>query len=107
MFTVFTEISLIGQSRGSVKYSVPVFKRGSETPSNMWKEYAERMRAIRKFVRQAPRPLGEDEDVAPSSNENTPPEAAETPVPPRTESKPAEKVVSMATGSENEDDLPF
>jgi len=124
MFTVYTELSLNMQTRGKVKYCVPTFKRGGPTERTDWHDYAERQRAIRTFVRQAPRPLGEEDDAPaePSANVNTPPAAAaappaaaastpEQPASPAPEpapaaaSEPAAAVTSEPAASE--DDLPF
>lgn len=81
MFTVFTELSLNMLTRGSVKYSVPVFKRGAQTDRESWREYADRQRSIRTFVRSAPRPPDAEESAPPaaSANVNTPPEEAAAP----------------------------
>lgn len=79
MFTVETTLTLNQQSRGSVKYCVPIFKKGPATDRNQWLDYANTYRSIRDFVRSAPRRQDEEEDgavVEPSSNENTAPAAA-------------------------------
>lgn len=83
-FTVFTEITLQQFSRGTVTYSVPIFKRNGPTDRNEWNEYATQYRAIREFIRQPPRRSDEDDatpDVQPDTNENAPPAAAAAPAP--------------------------
>lgn len=91
MFTVFTEISLTQQSRGTVRYCVPTFKRSETTDRNAWGTFAEQYRQIRDFIRQPPRRQEEDEGtpVAPDENVNAVPAApapaaapAPTPAPP-------------------------
>lgn len=61
MFTVMTEIGLQLSSRGSVKYSVPTFKRCETTERTQWAGFAEQYRSIRDFLQRDPRPQ-EDKD---------------------------------------------
>lgn len=82
-FTVFTEIGLTQQSRGTVRYSVPWFRRGEQTDRSSWTEYANQYRAIRDFIRQPPR-RQDDEDgtpVAEDANANAAPAATPAPAP--------------------------
>lgn len=74
-FTVYTGLTLQGESRGKNDYYVPVFKRMTPTDRNMWVEYGNQLRGIREMLRGAPRP---QEDDSPDSvaNVNTGPEAA-------------------------------
>jgi hypothetical protein len=62
MFTVFTELTLTLQSRGSVKYSVPTLKRGTQTDRADWSDYADTYRNIREYVRQPPRAREEESE---------------------------------------------
>lgn len=104
MFTARTTIGLTLQSRGSVKYSVPTFRRTGPSERENWAEYAEQYRTIRDYIRTAPRP-GDDEDepVAPSSNVNAAPVAESAPAP-----QPAAAAASApAAEPAGDDDLPF
>lgn len=118
MYTVYTSLTLEGHTRGKNKYYVPVFKRGEGTPREDWPEFGVRMRTIRTFVRSAPRVKDEDEDGTPSMEEsapeeNTPAPSAETKKPgkPAAASKPAEPPAAeqepAASGTDDDDDLPF
>lgn len=125
MFTVYTTIGLTQQSRGSVKYSVPTFKRGDATDRNQWGELAEQYRTIRNWIRSAPRRQDEEEGApaAPASNVNTAPnpnvdstgaaQATTTPAPsptpppePTPPAPPAPTPPPPAAAVED-DDLPF
>lgn len=78
MFTVYTELSLTQQSRGSVRYSVPNLRRLEQTPREQWGEFAEQYRSIREFVRAAPRANDDEGDgaaVGTTANVNSGPEA--------------------------------
>lgn len=77
MFTVITELGLQQNSRGSVKYSVPTFKRMSASDRDYWGEYAEQYRSIRRFIRAAPHRKDEEGEAAPepAANVNTGPAA--------------------------------
>jgi hypothetical protein len=126
MFTVFTELSLTQQSRGTVRYAVPNLRRQEATDREMWREYADQYRTIRDFVRAAPRKRDEEGDdtavVVPTPNVNTGPTAAATaPAAPAASSAPASTPasapapsapvptpaapVSVTTG--DDEDLPF
>lgn len=94
MFTATTEIGLTQQSRGTVKYSIPTFKRTGNSDPDLWEEYANTFRAIRDFVKQPPRPQEDDEAYAAtegSSNVNAAPAPAAT-----QQAPPAEQVDPMA-----------
>ena len=104
MFTSRTTIGLTLQSRGSVKYSVPTFRRTGPTDRENWGEYAEQYRTIRDFIRSAPRPQDEEDEgtpAAPSSNENTAPAAS---APAAAAPAPAAAAPAAPAG---DDDLPF
>lgn len=106
MFTSYTNLSLNLQSRGSVEYSVPIFRRGEETDRTMWQTYADTYRQIRDFVRTPPRNQNESEAPAASSNVNSAP--TQEPV----VTKPVESTVVQPTQPEPQytppsDDLPF
>lgn len=131
MFTVFTQLSLTPQSRGSVRYAVPNLRRAEQTDRDMWGEYASQYRTIRDFVRAAPRKRDEEGNgddtavVVPTSNVNTGPTTpapsaaapptsaapaapAATPPPasaPAPAAAPAAPVTTPGAGSD--DDLPF
>jgi hypothetical protein len=75
MFTSFTTLSLNAQSRGSVEYAVPVFRKGEQTDRGMWPQYADQYRQIRGFIRSAPRNQQEDnQPAAPANNVNSAPQ---------------------------------
>ena len=113
MFTVYTELSLTQQSRGSVKYSVPNLRRLEQTPREQWPEFADQYRNIREFVRSAPRPADEEGDgvtvtvstpnvntgpvaPAPAAPVATPPVATPAPVPAAPVAPPAPPVATPA-----------
>jgi len=104
MFTVHTELSLTLQSRGTVRYSIPSFKRKGQTERENWAEYGNQYRSIREFIRQAPRRQDDEEEPAVSSNENTPPEKATTSTP---ATPPAAAAPAPAAAPAGDDDLPF
>lgn len=98
VYSQYAEISLQREKRGSVVYSVPVFKRLGATDREVWPEFSADLKGVREFLRQPPRP-GEDEESSGGS-------------------KPASSVVeSTAKVSESapvadpwasdDDDLPF
>ena len=91
MFTVYSELSLTQQSRGSVKYSVPNLRRLEQTPREEWPDFANQYRNIREFVRSAPRRA--DEEAGPTdgttSNVNAGPATATTPASAATTAAPA------------------
>lgn len=113
MFTALTELSFTQHSRGTVKYSVPVFKRIGNTDAEMWEEYANTFRTIRDFVKQAPRPRDEDyEGDSTSSNVNTAPAQSPAPTPqekaaPAPEQPAAVAAVAATAAPADDDDLPF
>ena len=130
LFSAITQLRLSQQSRGSVRYSVPVITKAGVTDRSMWPEYAEQMKQIRTWLRSAPR--GEELEVTESDNSweeshaaapaapvaapapapaapvaaapvTAPPApAAATPAPPST---PA--MASPAVADEDDDDIPF
>lgn len=104
MFTVFTELSLTLQSRGTVRYSIPSFKKKGLTERENWAEYGNQYRSIREFIRQAPRRQDDEEEPAASSNENTPPPAATPAAEPAATAAPAASTPAAPAG---DDDLPF
>jgi hypothetical protein len=106
MFTVYTELSLVLQSRGTVKYSTPSFKRRGQTERENWTEYGNQYRSIREFIRQAPRRQDDEEEPAASSNENTAPETAPASSPAPTPA-PAAATSAPAAAPAGDDDLPF
>lgn len=63
LYSAFTEITLKRESRGTVRYSVPVFRKMSDVPPERWEELAREYRNLREFLRRPPRP-GEDSDNA-------------------------------------------
>lgn len=106
MFTVRTTLTLTPQSRGTVKWAVPAFKRGDDTDRDRWTEYAQQFRSIREFIRSAPRRQDEegDEPAAESNNENTAP----TPEPEKkAEPKAATPPPPAKPAAADDDDLPF
>lgn len=117
MFTVFTELSLSLQSRGSVKYSVPVLKRLGPTDRDDWRDYADRQRSIRAYIRSAPRrqeeETGTPAPAAPADNVNTAPPAAATPPPaaqpaePEAKAAPATAAPAAAAAEDDDEDIPF
>lgn len=128
MFTALTEITFTQHSRGSVEYSVPVFKQLGKTDQDSWQEYGNTFIGIREFVKAFPRPV-EDEDAlaaaeAGRSNVNTPAPsapaaqpAAATPVPAPAPATPPAAPVQAAqpvaapppatAAADDDDDLPF
>jgi hypothetical protein len=81
-FTVWTEITLEPQSRGTVRWAVPKFKRGDQTPRDEWPIWGDQARQIREFIRQPPRNNDADpssDAVSTSDNVNTAPPAAAAP----------------------------
>ena len=124
MFTVHTTISLTPMKRGTVKYAVPVFKKGDSTDRDSWDEFANQYRQIREFIRSAPRNTADEESTEggfkEDSNVNAGPEKAaatpaapaqNTPVPeaPKAEVKPEVTPEPESNTGDDEDDngLPF
>jgi len=66
MFTVFTEISLQHDKRGSVQFSKPVFKRAKDTPPESHAEFAAAFLQMRDYL-QAVRT---EEDVTTGGGDN-------------------------------------
>jgi hypothetical protein len=99
-FTQYTVLTLRQESRGGNEFSVPEFTRHGPSDRTQWGEYGERLRSIREFIRQAPRPsdVSDDDAVTISSNENTAPVAppvaqqAQVPTPAQVPAEPAPAV---------------
>jgi hypothetical protein len=110
MFTVYTELGLTLQSRGSVRYSVPTFKKLEPTDRNDWADFAARQRQIRAFIRSAPRRMDDDAaptPAAPTDNENRAPGTVPaTPAATPAESK-APTQPTPAAPVDDDDDMPF
>lgn len=126
LFTVHTTLGLQLQSRGSVKYSVPVFKRSDATDRSFWQDWATQARQIREFIRQPPRNTEDiaDSEPDPEANVNTAP-AAQTvqaqpaqpaapaaqasPPPAPAKPAPAQPAAPAAPAAEadDDDDIPF
>lgn len=80
MFTQYTGLTLSMESKGTNEFAVPGFKLMGPSDRNLWGEYANSLRTVRTFLRQAPR-AQEDDSPASTSNENVAPEATETTAP--------------------------
>lgn len=63
-FTVWTHLSLTPQSRGTVRWAVPQFKRTVPTDRDLWRDWADQARGIRDLIRQPPR----NNDADPSTD---------------------------------------
>jgi len=98
MFTVYTEIALNQQSRGTVMFSVPVFRKKEPTEETTWGEFAQQYRGIREFIRQAPRRQDEEEGAEASDNTNTGP-VTPTPAPAATVQAPAQPAPVAGTAT--------
>jgi hypothetical protein len=116
MFTAITELNLTMMSRGTVKYSVPSFKRIGNTEQEMWEEYANTFKAIREFAKTPPRRLddgdGYEEDGTSNVNTPAPTAAASTPAPAATvtqsvQQAPVAQAEPAASSSGDDEDLPF
>ncbi len=121
-FTQLTHIELNHQKKGSVRYSVPSYRRIGASDTGTWGEYAGQFRGIRDFLRAAPANYdaedGESEGVPLDANENTAPVAstpAPTPTPapeptptpePKAEPTPTPAPAPSAV-ADDDDDLPF
>lgn len=70
MFTQYTGLTLTMEIKGTNEYAVPGFKKLGASDRNLWGEYANSLRTIRKFLRQAPRP---QDEVITTPEENTGP----------------------------------
>jgi hypothetical protein len=136
MFRYFTKITLNLQTKGTVVWSIPTFRKGDETERSEWDNYAQQYRSARELVRMPP----ENYDAVPEDgdNENSPapvavtvqsrpvrqkpaPQAAPVAAPvPVEEQDPwteqavskapttvAPAVVPQAADDEDDDDLPF
>lgn len=64
MFSAYTRLKLDRKSRGTVKYSTPVFARGGPVPPEEWEDHAKEYRAIREFLREPPRADDDGSDSA-------------------------------------------
>lgn len=100
MFTAYTRITLKPQSRGSVLYAVPEFAKCESTDPTNWRGYADTLRSIREFVRQAPRPQDDEDESGtpppPAGNVNQAPAPTEDPwaPAPETAAVPAQPVAA-------------
>jgi hypothetical protein len=118
LFTAVTRLTLRQESRGSVTYAVPEFRKIGATENSSWSEFSEQARQIRSFIRTAPRSTAaEDEAVA--ATEGARPAAEEKPS--ATQAQPAEAAspvsstpavatpatASSAAPADDEDDMPF
>lgn len=109
LFTVYSQLGLTRQSRGSVDYAVPTFTRGPATEQEMWNEFATQARGIRDIVRQPPR-ADEDEveGEGTASTAEAPAVAAAAPKATRAEPAKAEPAApAPAAAAADDDDLPF
>lgn len=116
LYTAITEISLVGESRGTTDYSVPAFKRTGNVDQQLWPTMSQSYRSIREFVRAHPSKREEDAVPAAQNNEwsGAPAQAApaqtqapaapvQTPEPAPVQAAPAAPVQQAAA----DDDLPF
>lgn len=123
LYSAIAQITLRGEERGSVKYSVPEFKKLDNTDPSDWYTYSEQLVQVREYLKAPPRPESDLSDAkpegyvapepvkqaTPSSPARTAPAAAPPPV------KRADDVVEGTIVSESnvpsapvvEDDLPF
>jgi hypothetical protein len=83
MFTSVTELSLSVQTRGTVTFSVPIFRRLGATDRNLWNEYANSYRTLRQFLHTPPRNQSEDDAPVASDNTNTAPSQSSFSTPPQ------------------------
>lgn len=69
MFTVLTSVTLTQESRGTVDFCTPNFKRGAQTDPEQWREYSEMYKGVRQMLHQPPRGADSEdgEDGAASS----------------------------------------
>lgn len=127
MFTAVTELTFSQHSRGSVEYSVPIFKRIGNTEPELWEEYANTFRTIRDFAKQAPRSKDSDDYYGEAENNaNTAPAATTTvvqepvqqaaptqapvqqaPAPAQEAAPPAAAPPAASTPADDDGDLPF
>lgn len=116
LYAAVVEITLRGESRGSVEYSVPEFKKLDNTSQSDWQMYSEQLQGVKEYLKAPPRP--ETSDDAPRSNpaggNNRP--AAAKPTQPRQQAAPQQDDVVEATiveetnvpiTQDDEDELPF
>lgn len=112
MFSVVTRLRLNRESRGTVRYSVPVFVRGEQSDRENWPEWATLYRTVRSFLRQAPRPVenGAAPEAAPSANVNEP-RTKQAQAPARqaqqAQQAPAKQAPAAPPVEDDDDDLPF
>ena len=98
-FTQYTGLTLRMESRGGNEYAVPEFKKMGPSDRNQWGEYANQLRSVREYLRQAPRRQTDDEEgstPAAPSNENTAPAAAQPAAPPAAPAAPAQPAAPPA-----------
>lgn len=125
MFTVVTEVRLTQESRGTVDYCTPGFKRLGGTEAENWREYSEMYRGCRDMLHQAPRAASSDDDkeapaaaapaAAPAPTRTPPPPparkppsaAAATALPSDDPWATAAPAASAAPASSPVDNLPF
>lgn len=63
MFTCVTKLSLTPAKKGSVKFAIPNFAKGEQTPEERWDAFAKQFLDIRNFLHTPPSPSDdEDED---------------------------------------------
>lgn len=70
LYTAITNLTLDNRKRGSVKFSVPKFKRTSKTEEASWNDFAQNYRSIREFIQ---RPRNEDQAEAEGHEDEAPP----------------------------------
>lgn len=68
LYSVYTELRLKRESRGSVEYAVPVFTKIGDVPQELWEDYALQYRGLRDFLRMPPRA---DDDMDSASRHTT------------------------------------
>lgn len=87
LFTVFTNIELTPQKRGSVNYAVPRFSQGQPTDPDQWQAFAQHFKQVRSFL-QTP-PTTEEESSSASDGDG------------------AQKAPAAPSAAADDDDLPF
>ena len=103
LFVNRTTMSLNGQSRGTVKYSIPKFVKGVPTDAEYHGDYAELYRQVKDFV-TTPRVAEEETAVTVTATPAAAaPAAAPAPAPAAATAAPTAPVVA----STKDDDLPF
>jgi hypothetical protein len=99
MFITTTKLSLQENKRGTNKYCVPVFQRGTPTDEANWRPWAQASRQIRLFV-QTPRSMDDDGPVPVAAPAPTPAPAAAAAAPPPGDA-------GATRGVPADDDIPF